>query len=89
MLALRSRRSWFDREIGQLQWPPDPGPHTRHVIDQRRAEGRHQQVDRPVRPALLQHPDHAMAADEVANPHIGNDQDRAGVRRVFDRHIMI
>ena len=61
------------------QVPDDPGADARHVIDQRRAQGGHQQVDRAVRPALLQDPHHRMAADEIADPHIGNDQDRPRV----------
>ena len=55
-----------------------------HVIDQRGAQRGHQQIDRPVRPALFQDPHHGVAADEVADPHIGNDQDRPGVVRVLD-----
>ena len=68
------------RQPAARQVPDDAGAHARHIIDQRRAQGGGQQVDRPVGPALLQHPHHAMAAHEVADPHIGNDQDRTGVR---------
>ncbi len=53
-----------------------PGADARHVIDQRRAEGGHQQIDGAVRPALLEDTHNGMAADEVADPHIGHDQDR-------------
>ena len=66
----------------------DPRADARHVIDQGRAERGDQQVDRPVRPARLEHAHHRMAADEVADPHIGNDQDRPGVGGILDRSPM-
>ena len=39
----------------------------------------HQQIDRPVRPALLEDTHDRMAAHEIADPHIGHDQDRPRV----------
>ena len=67
------------RKPAARQVPDDPRADAGHVIDQRCAQGGHQQIDRPVRPALLQHPHDRVAADEIADPHIGNDQDRPGV----------
>ncbi len=55
----------------------DAFAHARHVIEQRGAERGGQKVDRPVRasaPAAASPPN---AAHEIADPHIGDDQDRA------------
>ena len=71
------------RQPAARQVPDDAGAHARHVIDQRGAQGGGQEVDGPVRPALLQHPHDRVAAHEIADPHIGNDQDRAGVRPIL------
>ena len=67
-----------------------PGADAGHIIDQRGAQGGDQQIDRPVRPALLQDPHHGVAADEVADPHIGDDQDRPGIGRILhlDPHVL-
>ena len=71
------------RKPAARQVPDDPGAHAGHIIDQRGAQRGDEQVDRPVRPALLQHPHHGMAADKIADPHIGHDQDRTGVVRIL------
>ena len=71
------------------QVPDDAGAHARHVIDQWGAERRRQQIDRPVRPALVQDADDGMAADEVADPHIGDDQDRTGAVRILGFSLML
>ena len=61
------------------QVPDDPGADARHVIDERCTERGGQEIHWPIRPALLQHPHDGMTADEIPDPHIGNDQDRAGL----------
>ena len=71
------------RQPAARQVPDDAGADAGHIIDQRGAQGGGQEIDGPVRPALLQHAHHGVAADEIADPHIGNDQDRPGVVRVL------
>jgi hypothetical protein len=61
----------------------DARPDTGHIVHQRRAERGDQEVDRAIRPALFQDPHHGMAADEIPNPHIGNDQDGPGIRGIL------
>jgi hypothetical protein len=51
----------------------------RHVIGQRRTQGRAEDVDCEVRVLGVQHFHHRVAAHEIADPHIRNDQHRRGL----------
>ena len=55
-----------------------------HVVEEGRHHGRGQHVDRAAREPLIEEADHAVAAHEIADPHIGHDQDRGarGGRRL-------
>ena len=62
----------------------DPLAHAGHVVEERRDHGGGQHVDRPVREALLEEPHHRVAAHEIADPHVGHDQDRSLAARSID-----
>ena len=71
-----------------------PWRNSGHVVDQRCHHRAGQQVDRPVGKTVAQEPNDRVAANEVADPGIGDDQDRAsrcragvagcGVHRAFE-----
>lgn len=71
------------RQPAARQVEHDPGANIGHIIDQRGAKPGCQKVDRPVRPALAEHPDHGVAAHEIADPNIGHDEDRSGILGVL------
>ena len=57
-------------------------PHAGHVIGQRRAQGGGQHVDRAIGKSLPRSSlHHRMAAHEIADPHIGDDEDAADRQR--------
>ena len=67
----------------------DACAHAGHIIHQRGTQGGCQEVDGPVRPALPQDADYGVAAHEVADPHIGHDQDRTGLVRILDHFTIL
>src|SRR5262249_55064430 len=48
--------------------------HTRHIVEQRRDHRGRQDVDRGAWKSLLQQLNDGVAANEVADPHVGHDQ---------------
>jgi hypothetical protein len=46
----------------------------RHVVEERRHHRGCQHVDRPGREALMQQLHDRVAANEIADPHVGHDQ---------------
>jgi hypothetical protein len=56
--------------------------HARHVVGQRRAEAGREDIDRTLRKPCVEQLHDRMAADEIADPHVGHDQNRLRVRAI-------
>ena len=67
----------IEGETPAREVPDDPLAQARHVFDQRRIVARCQDIDRPARKALVQEADDGMAANEIADPLVGDQENRA------------
>ena len=65
-----------DAEAPARQVGDDRLPHARHVVGERRAQRAADDVDRPLGRLRAQQLHHRMAAHEIPDPDIGDDQDR-------------